>query len=65
MTNTPFSEICNELADTYMNPEYEEFAALNDISVPAAYLIAEGLVTNWTDELTNLIVKTFEDYLKL
>lgn len=48
MDKTPFSNMCNILAEVYLTDDYNLMPHHN-IGLPAAYLIAEGLVTPHDD----------------
>jgi hypothetical protein len=60
--NTPFDERCSILAtlwnDHRDNKELQDFVAYNDLGLPLAYFVAEGLVT-LHDEARPYINETF------
>ena len=49
-TNTPYSDICNILGDLWLNykqdEEFEDFIEYNDIGLPLAFSISEGIIPN-------------------
>ena len=62
MDKTPFSNKCNILADAYLTGEFELMPHYN-IGLPAAYLIAEGLVTP-NDSVLGYIEDTWQAMLQ-
>lgn len=55
MTNTPFSNRCNILAQTYTHPDFEEFVAQYNIGVPAAYMFANNFMSGYSVECQGYI----------
>lgn len=49
-TNTPYSEICSILGELWLSyktdSEFEDFIEYNDIGLPLAFAIAEGIIPN-------------------
>jgi hypothetical protein len=50
MSNTPFSKRCDILAQTYDHPDFGDFVAQYNIGVPAAYMIANNLMSGYSVE---------------
>ena len=61
MDKTPFSSMCNILAEVYLTDEYDLLSHYN-VGLPAAYLIAEGLVTP-NDDVIVYIEQTWDALL--
>jgi hypothetical protein len=59
---TPFEIKCNILADLWMNyrhdADFKDFVDYNDIGLPAAWLLAEDIVSP-TERLRPMIEETF------
>lgn len=62
-TSTHFSNKCEILADLWLNyrndPEFQDFIEYNDIGLPLAYVIANGIVET-TETATRFINETFD-----
>ena len=60
---TPFSTKCEILSDLWLNykadDEFKDFITYNDLGLPLAYSIAEGIVEA-TPIATNFVNETFE-----
>ena len=60
---TPFSTKCEILSDLWLNykadTEFKDFIEYNDLGLPLAYAVAEGIVEA-TPIATNFINETFE-----
>lgn len=50
MSNTHFSKRCDILAQTYDHPDFGDFVAQYNIGVPAAYMIANNLMSGYSVE---------------
>ena len=63
MTTTTFDNKCAILADVWLNyrndTQFEDFIEYNDMGLPLAYAVAEGIVDT-TDLATNFINETFD-----
>lgn len=63
MEKTPFTTRCRILADLWMDyrgePEFEDFVQYNDLGLPLAYAISEGIVEK-TDIATNFVNEAFD-----
>lgn len=61
-TSTHFSNKCEILADLWLNyrqdEEFQDFVEYNDIGLPLAYVIANGIVET-TEMATRFIEETF------
>jgi hypothetical protein len=59
---TPFEIKCNILADLWMNYrgdiDFKDFIEYNDVGLPAAWLLAEDIVSV-TERVTPMIEETF------
>ena len=59
---TPFEIKCNILADLWMNyrvdSDFKDFIEYNDVGLPAAWLLAEDIVSP-TERVTPMIEETF------
>lgn len=67
MAQTPFDERADILADLWLNykddDQFKDFIDYNDIGLPLAFLVAEGLGTA-NENGTKFINETFELFLK-
>jgi hypothetical protein len=63
MNQTDFMTRCRILADLWMDyrgePEFEDFVQYNDLGLPLAYAISEGIVEK-TDIATNFVNEAFD-----
>jgi hypothetical protein len=63
MTTTTFDNKCAILADVWLNyrndEQFEDFIEYNDMGLPLAYAISEGIV-NTTDLATKFVEETFD-----
>ena len=63
MTTTTYENKCLILSDIWLNyrndTEFADFIEYNDLGLPLAYAIAEGIVDN-TELATNFINETFD-----
>lgn len=63
MDKTPYSEVCTILGDLwleYKNDEaFAEFVEYNDLGLPLAYMISEGVVSN-TPLAEQYVMETWE-----
>jgi hypothetical protein len=61
--STPFETRCEILSDLWLNykadDEFKDFIVYNDLGLPLAYAIAEGIVEA-TPIATNFVNETFE-----
>ena len=62
MVKASFSDKVAVLADLYLAPEWSDFLYQHNISIPAAWLIRDGLVTA-TPQLERYIDQTYETLL--
>lgn len=62
MDKTPFSDKCNILAEEYLSDNYGLMPFYN-IGLPAAYLIAEGLMSPADDSIIDYIEQTWQALL--
>ena len=62
MESTPFSNQCDILADLWIQykhePDFEDFIEYNDLGLPLAYCIANGLVES-TSEVERMVGETW------
>jgi hypothetical protein len=60
---TPFEVRCEILSDLWIGyreePDFKDFTQYNDVGLPAAFLVAEGLADT-TEKLSLMINETFE-----
>ena len=63
MTTTTYDNKCSILSDIWLNyrndTEFADFIEYNDLGLPLAYAIAEGIVDS-TELATNFINETFD-----
>ena len=63
---TPFGIRCRILSDTWVNfkeeEEFQEFFSINDLGVPLAYAVDDGLVMT-NPKLEDLINETWDDLM--
>lgn len=69
-TNTPFSSRCDILSELWMNyrsePDFEDFIEYNDLGLPLAHFVAEGIVSStpmaeqYINETWNLFIGALE-----
>lgn len=61
-SSTTFESKTNILAELWLNyrndPEFTDFVSYNDLGLPLAYVISEGIVSN-TPIAENLVSETF------
>jgi hypothetical protein len=64
---TTFENKCGILADLWMtyrfNPRFEDFVQYNDIGLPMAFLLSEGLVKTNNQLSRSMIDETFDIFL--
>jgi hypothetical protein len=64
---TPFKAKCEILADLWMSyrfsPRFEDFVSYNDIGLPMAFLLSEGLVKTQNQLAKSMIDETFDIFL--
>lgn len=64
---TPFETRCDILADIWMtyrfNPRFEDFVMYNDIGLPLAFLLSEGLVKSSNQLSKSMVNETFDIFL--
>lgn len=62
MESTPYSNQCEILADLWIQykhePDFEDFIEYNDLGLPLAYCIANGLVES-TPEVERMVEETW------
>lgn len=63
-TTTHFSSKCDILADLWLNyrqdDEFKDFVEYNDLGLPLAYAIANGIVSERSPIIEKFIDETFE-----
>jgi hypothetical protein len=56
--------ICTILADLWINHreqgDFKMFCEYNDVGLPLAYFLSEGLVTEITEDGQNYVIETFD-----
>jgi hypothetical protein len=64
---TPFDTRCEILSDLWMtyrfSPKFEDFVSYNDIGLPMAFLLSEGLVKTQNQLAKSMIDETFDIFL--
>lgn len=64
---TTFDNKCGILSDLWMtyrfNPRFEDFVQYNDIGLPMAFLLSEGLVKTQNQLAKSMIDETFDIFL--
>jgi hypothetical protein len=67
-TNTDYSKQCEILEDLWINHTnneiFEDFIELNDLGLPLAHMIANGIVES-TPLAQEIVQQSFEDLLEL
>lgn len=64
MNQTSFTNKCNILAQLWMDyrhdEEFKDFIEYNDIGLPLAYLISEGIIDNPNDQSSRFVIEAFD-----
>jgi hypothetical protein len=65
---TTFDDKCNILGQLWMNHRedygFKEFVEYNDLGLPLAFMISEGIVDNPTEAAHSFITEAFDIFIK-